>query len=292
MDKAEALKKLILLDSPNNIKTYFTVYKKLDDSLQIARSQAKNQFALIRYDAEKNKADFLKAQRDNTLKQNQILKLYIALALLTIVVFAIFYFYKKKQKQNELNVKNTQLKYSKKVHDVVANGLYHAMIEVKNDENLTKNQLLDKLEDLYEKSRDISNDSFAKSLETDFTNMMAKMLSSYSSSAEKVFIMGNNDAIWDGFSLQMREEIYYVLRELMVNMKKHSHATMVSIVFKKDEKSVNIKYTDNGVGLHNLTKKEGSGFQNMENRIANISGGIIFDENSSNGLVVKIHIPV
>lgn len=290
-DKIEALEKLILLETPDNSKEYFSTYKKLDDSLQIARSKAKNQFALIRYDAEKHKADFLKAQRDNTLKQNQILKLYIALGTLLILVFTIFYFYKKKQKQNELNVKNTQLKYSKKVHDVVANGLYHTMIEVKNDEKLSKNQLLDKLENLYERSRDISNDSFEKSLQSDYANVLYKMLSSYSSPIERVFITGNNGTVWEKVSLQKREELYYVLRELMVNMKKHSQATIVSLVFRKEDELVNIKYTDNGIGLNNLTQKSGSGFQNMENRIASISGGIIFDKNSKNGLVVKIHIP-
>ncbi|MCT4203776.1 tetratricopeptide repeat protein [Elizabethkingia anophelis] len=60
-DQIEALQKLIILENPEKSKQYFLTYQKLNDSLQTARSKAKNQFALIRYETEKNKADFQKA---------------------------------------------------------------------------------------------------------------------------------------------------------------------------------------------------------------------------------------
>jgi hypothetical protein len=39
---------------------------------------------------------------------------------------------KRLQQEKELEVKNTELKYSKKVHDKVANKVYHVMSEVEN----------------------------------------------------------------------------------------------------------------------------------------------------------------
>lgn len=64
-DQIEALQKLITVENPQNSKRYFNVYQKLNDSLQTARNKAKNQFALIRYETEKNKSDFLKAKAES-----------------------------------------------------------------------------------------------------------------------------------------------------------------------------------------------------------------------------------
>ncbi|MGY0035741.1 hypothetical protein [Pedobacter sp. NJ-S-72] len=73
-DRIEALKKLIELSPPEETKRYFETYQKLTDSLQESRDAAKNQFALIRYEAEKNKSDNLKLQKENMDKKYQIIK--------------------------------------------------------------------------------------------------------------------------------------------------------------------------------------------------------------------------
>jgi gentisate 1,2-dioxygenase len=52
-DQLEALQKLIALEPSEKSKFYFSKYQKINDSLQNARSKAKNQFALIRYETEK-----------------------------------------------------------------------------------------------------------------------------------------------------------------------------------------------------------------------------------------------
>lgn len=54
-DQLEALQKLIALEPSEKSKFYFSKYQKINDSLQTARSKAKNQFALIRYETEKEK---------------------------------------------------------------------------------------------------------------------------------------------------------------------------------------------------------------------------------------------
>nr|GFD55410.1 hypothetical protein [Tanacetum cinerariifolium] len=56
--------------------------------------------------------------------------------------------------QNAL--RNSQLNTSKRVHDVVANGLYRVMTEIENQADMDRENVLDKIEALYEKSRDIS----------------------------------------------------------------------------------------------------------------------------------------
>lgn len=295
-DQLLALQKLILLENPENARKYFLIYQKLNDSIQTVRTNAKNQFAIIRYDAEKNRADFLKSEADNVLKQNRILRQNIALGLMGVIFFGGFFWYKKRRKRLEqekvLEIKNTELKFSKKVHDVVANNLYQTMVEVENLPEINKEHLLDKLEKMYEESRDIAHENISEIAQKEFSQKLSEMISSYSSDNHKVFIVGNQEKIWKKVSPKVKDELFYVLRELMVNMKKHSEAELISLKFEENEKKLQIFYKDNGLGISDLEKNKNSGIKNTENRIFMIGGTINFEKNPKGGLLVNISIPI
>ena len=289
-DILEALQKLVLLESLENSKNYFLKYQKLNDSVQTARSKAKNQFALIRYETEKEKTE-------NVKKQNQILKQYFALAVLALSLVVVFIYLHKRQKrlrsEKEIEVNETRLKYSKKIHDVVANGLYHTMNEIQNKPELSKENILNSIEKMYEESRNIARDDIDKIIDEDFSTRLFELLNSYSSDNQKVLLLGNNQENWESISTRVQSEIFYIIREVMINMKKHSQAKFASIqIEKKLENQLSIKYTDNGIGIENLQKNKTSGLLNMENRIAEIGGEINFDKNLKQGLIISIKIPI
>lgn len=294
-DQLEALQKLIALEPSEKSKFYFSKYQKINDSLQTARSKAKNQFALIRYETEKEKTE-------NAQNKIKILNRNIALlSLFSTIIISIFWYRKRKKQterekellkqEKEIEVKNTQLKFSKKVHDVVANGLYQTMVEIQNIDNLPKENILDKLENLYEKSRDISNEN-SQEKTLNFSEKISEMLSSFSCKEIKVLIIGNSENYWKLLSENSKKELFYILRELMVNMKKHSLATAVVLKFEINNNIFSVKYTDNGVGIKDFEKKYGSGIQNTENRIAKINGDINFEKNPKGGLIVNMNIPL
>ena len=288
-DRLEALEKLITLEKSDHSKKYFSEYQKLNDSLQTARAKARNQFALIRYETEK-------AKTENIEKENYIFRQRVSIAfLVTGLLVGLFWFLRRKKRleqEKEIQVKNTQIKYSKKIHDVVANGLYQTMVEVENQEELDKEKLLDKLEKMYEESRDIAHEDLNEQLEKEFSVKLFEMISSYSSPQQKVLVIGNEQTIWQNVSQNIQSEIFYALRELMINMKKHSQATLVSVKFEKIENILKIKYTDNGLGMGNAENKKLSGIKNTENRIENIGGDINFEKNLQKGLQVNMSIPI
>ena len=292
-DQLEAYQKLISLDNPTNSKKYFAAYTRLDDSIQFDRNKAKNQFALVRYDSEKNRADFLKAEAENEKKKNDILKLYIVVGLLCFGLIGVYFWYKRRkqklEEQKRLEVKNTELKYSKKVHDKVANGIYQILSEVENNQSLSKSELLDKLEEVYEISRDISYDKKDIDLMQNFTVKLAEMMKSYSSDEVEIFILGNEDLLWKNISAHTKAEIYLVIQELLTNMKKHSEASRVILNFSQENNQIRINYTDNGIGISELKPK--NGLQNTGNRINNINGQLIFDTENNNGLKIIISFP-
>lgn len=293
-DQVEALQKLISLEDENNSKKYFKVYQKLDDSLQTARNKAKNQFALIRYETEKNKADFLKAQAESTEKHNKIIVRNIIVVALVIFLLFGYLYYTRRQKrlkqEKELEVKNTELKYSKKVHDKVANRIYQLMSQVENKSDIDRDSLIFGLENVYETSRDISYDNKDVDENKIFSEQLQNMLNSYQSSSVNVIFNGNKENIWENVSFQNKTEIYLILQELMTNMKKHSQADKVFLKFSKEKNIVNISYTDNGIGMKNHLPK--NGLQNMENRILVIHGKINFDSETNNLLKINISFPI
>ncbi|MEJ5050769.1 ATP-binding protein [Chryseobacterium culicis] len=287
-DQLEALQKIITLD-PHSYKKFFNRYTTLADSLQTERNNSKNQFALIKFDTEQIK-------KQNAQNKNHILTQYIAIGILIVVLVVltlIIMWYKKRQKglqqEKEIEVKNTQLKMSKKVHDVVANGLYHMMIDVQNNPEMDKTKILNDIEKMYEESRDISHENIA---EKDFALRFINMITSYSSDEQKVLPLGYKENIWESISYNTQLELYYTLREILVNMKKHSQAKLASVRFEKDNNNLKIKYTDNGIGINNLDQQKGTGIHNTENRIESVGGDITFEKNPTGGLIVQITIPI
>lgn len=289
-DQLYAYQKLIKL-SPAFLKNrYFERYLKLDDSAQMVRNADKNQFALIRYDVEQRKADNLKLQKENTEKQYQII--VITTASILALIIGLFW-YKKRQQHikiiAEKTIKENQLKTSKKVHDVVANGLYRVMTEIENLDEIDKEHILDKIEAMYEKSRDISYEQTSPTI-ISFHQQISNLINSFASSNVKVEITGNTEKLWDKASAKVQHEIEHVLQELMVNMAKHSQAANVSIRFEETWKEIIIHYIDDGIGIAKNAQFK-NGLTNTGNRINNILGTITFDTPSESGLEIHISFP-
>ncbi|MBB2151357.1 tetratricopeptide repeat protein [Pedobacter sp. LMG 31462] len=297
-DRLEALHKLIKLSPESQTRKYFNIYESISDSLQSARNVAKNQFALIRYESEKNKTDNLKLQKENAEKRHQIvMREFILLGAVLVVIsgsFIAFLWYKKRKQKIESAAQNaiqaSRLKTSKKVHDVVANGLYRVMTEIENRDDIDKEHILDKIEDLYEKSRDISYDKPAIT-DQNFHQKISALLMSFATESTKVLIAGNTPELWDKVNTTVRYEVEHILQELMVNMGKHSQASSVVVKFEKKEDRINIYYTDNGIGISEGTSLK-NGLTNTGNRIDAIRGEITFDSKLEKGLKIQLSFPI
>lgn len=299
-DRLESLKKLVRFSTSQNYKQYFDSYNQLDDSLQTARRAAKNQFALIRYQTEKHKADNLVLQQENTEKKYQIIKrellfMITFLVLITGSIVAIIWYKKRKQKlalEAKNTIKESQLKTSKKVHDVVANGLYRVMTEIENQANMDKEEILDRLDHMYQKSRDISYEvEELKQQHQDFSTKVKDLLVSFNTQNTKVQLSGNTPKLWESVSIAIKYELEHILQELMVNMAKHSSATNVELMFEHHKNQIHIYYVDNGVGMPKDIQFK-NGLTNTGNRINIINGAITFDTEVEKGLKIQISFPV
>lgn len=301
-DRLEALQKLILLETPENAKKYAIRYASLNDSLVTARNQAKDQFAKIRYDTEKNREEnqSLKIKDvENQLRiQRQKNTTIIALSGVGFLVLALFslYFQQKNKRKRErlIAAYESEVRMSKKVHDVVANDLHRFILRLQailSSNHPEKEKLLSEIESIYQSSRDISHE-FQALDKKDFNSEIRYLLSSYQSDSVKVIFNLLENEIWETVDELKKVEVFRVLQEIMTNMSKHSQADFVVIEFKKVENKIKIIYRDNGKGFSEDQLMKKSGIANTENRMESIKGSIIFDSNPGNGLIVTITFPI
>ncbi len=299
-DMMKGLARLIKVGPRDSIVSYFNQYRHISDSTEQARAAAKNQFALIRYEVEKNKADNLRLEKENAEKQNRLVRQRVItgasvfLFLLAVGVGTLWYKRRKQRLELEAQnrIKETQLNLSKKVHDVVANDIYRVMTEVEYKDDLDREGLLDKLEVIYNQSRDIShNVEQQPTMVIPYNEQVSTLLRSFATDHLHVSIAGNDAKKWEDINNRIKNEVKYVLQELMVNMKKHSHAKQVVVRFEKSDQQLKIFYKDNGVGIPKERSK-GKGLTNTVSRIEILGGEINFVSEPGKGLSFTANIPL
>jgi len=182
-----------------------------------------------------------------------------------------------------------QLETSKRVHDVVANGLYKVMAKIEGSVEMDRERILDSLEDIYEKSRDISYDR-TEFIEPEFHETVNKLLRSFANEKTSVKLSGNTSAIWSGVDKRTQYEIKTVMQELMINMKKHSLGTAVSWRFERKDKQIQMRYHDNGTGMKK-GQRFNKGLKNVTSILNAISGNIDFSSVEENGLTIDLSFP-
>jgi len=306
-DQMKGLKQLISLQPDLNNNDYFKAYLRIQDSVNNVQTINRNQFALIRFEAEKSKAENLQLQKDKVLAEKSLIWQRAGIAFLLLTgLYAVLWFIRHRKRQAlvmENKIQESKLKTSKKVHDVVANGIYRVMIEIEHKDKLEKEHVLDQLEDMYHKSRDISHERDMESEESvqdhrAYHEQVGDLIKSFANEHCKVLLVGNEPQTWKGISKRYKQELLNGFQELMVNMSKHSKASTVLFKFERVRGLLLIQYSDNGIGVENeLDGKDsniyyGKGLKNTVSRMESLNGQITFDSKEGEGFKCRIEIPV
>ncbi|MFG4003818.1 tetratricopeptide repeat-containing sensor histidine kinase [Flavobacterium aquidurense] len=300
-ERLEALEILISNDHSAQNNQYVQRYFILNDSIIKVRNNFKNKFAKIKYDAKKEKDENAKLRlekAENLLSLQKATYLRIVFVIvfifLVILIAILIRYYRNKNKAIEVKTSyNTETRIAKKIHDELANDVYHVIAFAESQplsKESTKENLLQKLDDIYGRVRGISRENNRIDTGVNFTKSIKEMLSTYNTSERNIMVTNLESIHWELIDDIKKITINRILQELMVNMKKHSQANLVVIKFESDAKSILINYTDNGIGSEK-TEMVKNGLQNMENRIQAVKGTIDFDTEPDKGFKVKISIP-
>jgi hypothetical protein len=298
--RLECLKLLIQNSGGNKSKEYSTLYLHINDSIYKVRLKAKNQFAKIRYDSTKEKNENLKLKAQTILQQeqqhNKNLLLYFVVGVIITMSILVGNFLVAKNKREKIkSAYNTEIRIAKKLHDELANDVFQTMSFAETQDlstNDNKEILLNNLENIYSRTRNISKENSIIEAGPLFVSSLKDMMSGFNSNEVNVLINGIETINWTTLEGNKKITLYRVIQELLVNMKKHSQCNLAVLTFKKNENKVQIDYSDNGIGADFNEKKSRNGLQNMENRILAIKGNITFDTKSNKGFKVTITFPI
>ncbi len=88
-------------------------------------------------------------------------------------------------------------------------------------------------------------------------------------------------------------DIYRVIQEFINNSMKHSDASKISIIFKYDERNIQIILSDNGQGFdHSARSSKGMGLQNVQSRVKSHKGEIQIRSERGKGTRYTVVIPL
>ncbi|GGG23042.1 hypothetical protein GCM10011532_02690 [Christiangramia forsetii] len=291
-----AIQKLIQLSPANKTKDLSDRYIQLNDGIRSENIRAKNFFAKIRYDEEQKQKEIDTLETQTALQrieamelQNQII--ILSLVGLLILVSGGFGFYYLRQKHTREKIREahlTETRISKKIHDELANDVYNVMSGL---QSIVPNNMIDKLEHIYDRTRNISRENSSIPTGTNYLPHLLSTLSATVPDDTRLILRGENSINWNQLVPEKKIILYRVLQEIMINMKKHSNASLVAVIFSEEKSLLNINYSDNGTGTSLQNLKTGNGILNMENRILSIKGKLNFETEQEKGLKILIQIP-
>ncbi|APQ19259.1 hypothetical protein BTR34_05455 [Maribacter hydrothermalis] len=262
-------------------------YKKLTDSIANAKQIAENKNAFLKYNVAEEQGKTQASQLQQEIESRKRLA-YQALALIIFLILIGSYFiYRNRYRKAKIEeIYKTETRIAKKVHDEVANDMYKIMASLENNSGIDK-KVIDEIEKIYTKTRDISRENSAIDLREDFAIQLNDLLLGYKNNNVKIITRNLSKIPWNTIPEIKKTTIYRVLQELMTNMRKHSKASIVTLVFHKEGSKIHINYRDNGIGC-NIFKK--NGLQHTESRIASINGTITFESKHDDGFKASIII--
>ena len=276
----DALKSLSKINGDKQVLDFINI----NDSLKKANIQKESRFTLIKYDFDKLNQKVLENELFMQKERNRSIRLGFFIVLLILLSIGLtLWLQARNRKRRLLDIYATESRISKKVHDEVANDVYHVMAKIQHGAKHNE-EIMDDLEIIYSKTREISKDNSVVFNE-DFETTLKDLLMSFHNKEVNVILKGLSSINWEAFREIEKTSIYKVLQELMVNMRKHSQASLVGLTFEQKGAKLHISYSDNGQGA--IIKKQ-LGLQNMENRIHAIGGTITFNTQPNKGFKSKI----
>ena len=302
-DRLKALASLIRNSDGNQSKTYSAAYLLLNDSIHKVRQKAKNQFAKIKYDSKKERDENLKlktqrAENALQIEQQKNSNLFLSFVIVLGIIATLFliYFFKERSKKEKIKASyDTETRISKKLHDELANDVFHAMAFAETQDLSTsenKELLLTNLDTIYSRTRNISKENSIIETGIHFVGNLKEMMAAFNTQEVNILVTGWESCPWNILKDETKITLYRVLQELLVNMKKHSKCSLVVITFKKNKNKLEIDYSDNGLGATSEEINMKNGLQNVENRILGIKGTITFDTISKKGFKVSFTLPI
>lgn len=311
------------------ITQLFQVLEQLNTKQQKAIiKELEIQYETLEKEKEISKLEEVQVKREAELNRQKTIKnaFLIGFLIILIPIIALLYvYYQKIQAQSELTKKQEEINQQKvealvqkqelnlikasiegqdeegkriaqELHDSIGGNLAGIKLQLssmKGDSEKIKN-LTGQIDETYQLVRDISHTLIPKKFKQNaFTQLIQEYAKSISSSGElKVGFHPHPEKEINAIDEKHQMEIYKIIQELMTNTLKHAKASSVEIHLSLIDNELSLLFEDNGVGFDTVNNTDGIGFENIKNRINELSGTLHIDSVLNRGTVVSIEIPI
>ena len=103
-------------------------------------------------------------------------------------------------------------------------------------------------------------------------------------------------AVQDGLPLELSHgpdvEVLRVLRESLVNVRRHSDARRVEVALCRSRDRMRVSVADDGRGFDRTSVREGVGFSAMRERARSVGGRLAIESRPGNGTTVNLEVPL
>jgi signal transduction histidine kinase len=322
----------IKLNQPAIALDYSEKLQQLNDSLLNVENQKIFTEIQTRYETEKKEKEISELKTKNLeieLKRNRNQILLISSIGILILTFFLVYFLLKSSKrkrivaEQNLKIKDqeiTQLLKTQELNGIdaiidaqeqerrqIADDLHDNLgskiatlklyiEEIRNLKSKEREKIWNKLKSLtdetYKEVRKIAQNKNSGVLISKGLIPAVKFIANEISMSEKLQIEVNNINVNQRIKSNIEIQVFRIVQELITNVIKHAEATETTIQFSEDGNTLNIMVEDNGKGFDINNVTFGLGLTNIEKRIENINGNIVFDTTPGNGSTVILNIPL
>lgn len=294
-DQIEAIEKIIALKTPQKSIKYYKEVIRLRDSLQKAETKRQYKFADIKYNYEVEEKQKLKfknlasenkfiAEQENSQKKNIVL---ISITFASGLLFLIFMRKQQHKKRTLQETYNIETRIAKRLYDELGNDIFNTLTKIQSTKFKTE-EIINDLDKIYLQTRSISHENDSIETGNNFENYFRDLIASYNFDACKIILKDLSSLDLNTLNKEKQIVFYRIFNELIVNMRKHSKATLVVISCKKISNRLEVVYADNGVGFKDKKIIFKNGLKNIETRINTINGFISFENRTNNGLKVVL----
>ena len=91
--------------------------------------------------------------------------------------------------------------------------------------------------------------------------------------------------------LQVSQQLYLIVKEGLVNIQKHSHASAVNLWAQTTPEGVTVGLSDNGIGFRAQRTSSGFGLRGMQERVQLLEGQMKINSSVGQGTLIQVTIP-
>lgn len=315
-----ALKQLSVVN-PTNASIYSKEYIRNNEQLQKAERKIGDKFTRIEYETDqiKDKNSDLETQNRNLV---YIFSFVILLGIFLYIIKAQkaknkeLVYIQQQQKTNEeiynlmisqqstieVNRVKERKRLAQELHDGVLGKMFGIRMNLdglnrfKDELAMTqRDNYIVELKNVEQDIREISHDlSKEKSgLINNFVAIVEDLFEEQRKTFKSKLISNiDSDIKWELIVNSIKINLYRIIQESLQNINKYAYADTIIIELKKQDKTLLLIISDDGIGFDTKLKRKGIGLQNIISRTKDCNGTFDIESKKNSGTTITITVPL